>query len=157
VLQPSAIQRGGRIAIVLFLASAFLLSPVLNRAQGLTGCTVTQVGDTQVWNGDANPNYCDGGNGKDSMYGYGANDQLFGGTGADLIRGATGDDILDDTAGGLETDKTCDGSGADHSDVADGDGKDTIYWLAEIGDIATYDSNPGGDAVVTYTPNNCPI
>ncbi|HYV01716.1 MAG TPA: hypothetical protein VEM93_05185 [Actinomycetota bacterium] len=125
------------------------------RALAHSGCTVTQEGDVQIWKGDDHANTCNAGDGKDSMFGYGAGDDLGGQFGRDEIRGATGGDHLTDNAGGNDTDGICDGSGADTTSTYDGDGNDTTYGLVDSsGDNYEMD---GGDGFFRYDANNCPI
>jgi RTX calcium-binding nonapeptide repeat (4 copies) len=148
------LMRVWRIALVLGVLAIFGPIPALP-AFAHTGCTITQQGDTQIWQGDEHDNTCNGQDGKDSMYGYGGNDTLHGGTGDDKLRGATGNDSLLDGTYGNDTDGICDGDGQDTLDVRDGDILDTVYLVYDNYPDTVY-INPG-DSASTYTADNCPI
>lgn len=69
-----------------------------------------------------------GGDGQDSMFGYGSRDILGGGRDRDKMRGAFGNDDLTDTVGDGDNDKACDGYGNDLIDFDDLDGDDHFHW-----------------------------
>lgn len=114
-------------------------------AQAHSGCTVTESGGVQYWQGDEHDNTCNGESGPDDMNGYGAADTLHGGDGQDNIRGAYGNDSLYD-GWGTDTDKFCDGADPDLVDMRDGDPNDHTHAIQDgATDIIIFDPN-GADS-----------
>lgn len=95
-------------------------------AHWASGCA-TSGSAPVVHEGHEHKDSCAGGDGWDSLYGYGEDDQLYGGKERDEIRGATGHDELIDAAGTYDTDSVCDGAGGDLVDYKDGDWRDELY------------------------------
>jgi hypothetical protein len=141
-----------KIAIVVGLLAGSSYS-----ASAHEGCTPVTQGDWTFHYGDEHDNDCDGGAGKDSIYGYAAGDTVLnGGTGRDKIRGATGADTLKDALGNGDVDKTCDGDQVDTIDLVDGDGADTEYDLVEPFEDNLF-LNSGDDRVDYSAAQGCPI
>lgn len=139
------------------LGIGFVVGPMLFPALAATGCTVGQLGDTQIWQGDDGDNVCNGGDGIDQMYAYAGNDDFGGGTGDDDLRMAYGHDDATDGAGNGDVDQACDGNGNDLIDQFDGDGQDDAYYVEGDGGFDTWNGNDN-DRVLTYTSSGgCPI
>lgn len=99
-----------------------------------------------------------GGDGADTLEGYGGDDAIYGGKGADVIvgweshdtlHGGSGNDTLVDPHGpdfgqSPDSDVVYDGPGDDVVKVKDGDGDDTLCTV----DGETFDEADPGDALI---------
>jgi Ca2+-binding RTX toxin-like protein len=124
-------------------------------------------GNDIIWGGGAGNDYMDGGSGNDTIHAVGdkaatifgndGNDSIIGADGNDIINGGDDNDTIqgnggnDYIKGGSGDDIIYGGTGAD--EMIGGEGND-VFYVDNVGDIVTENSNEGTDTVnssITYT------
>lgn len=90
------------------------------------------LGGDDTLNGVGGDDTLDGGSGADVLDGGGGNDELAGGDDDDVLRGNVGNDVLDGGVG---------------ADQMDGGGGDDIYYVDNVGDVASETVVGGHDEV----------
>lgn len=144
-----------RLMLGLSAVSIGVAAGLSNVAFSMTACTV-HPGTPRVYEGDSDPNVCNGTSGFDSFYGYGNDDELGGLDGMDRFRGATGNDVMTDGQGNGDNDRSCDGDGFDYVQFQDGDDDDIGHFVIGDGFTDPYQSNQN-DGLQSYSANNCPL